>query len=142
MYFAPLSAPPLIASSKAFVVPRNPVVNGRSPPGFESFFGFAIHYTLSYSTYLTRLYIQANQNALRVRQIANDLSDRLRQFADQRRYGKNLIAARERRVLHQIDNFNVILPLQILFANVLEVSEGGDRSWGLTGNVKTQVPPT
>src|SRR5678815_1094323 len=94
----------------------------------------------SYSTYLTRLYIQPNQNALRVGEITDDLSNRLRQLAHERWDSKYLIAARKRRVLHQIDNFNVILALQIFFANVLEVSEGGERSWSLAGNVKPQVP--
>src|SRR5678815_1094765 len=96
----------------------------------------------SYSTYLTRLYIQPNQNALRVGEITDDLSNRLRQLAHERWDSKYLIAARKRRVLHQIDNFNVILALQIFFANVLEVSEGANRSWGLACNVKTQVPAT
>ena len=101
MYLARLSALPLIASSNFSVVLRSLLVNGRLPSGFEfSFVGFAIYYTLSYLTYLTRLYIQTNQNALRVGEIADNLSNRLRQLAHERWDSKYLIAARKRRVLH------------------------------------------
>src|ERR1051325_8552352 len=92
--------------------------------------------------YSTRLNIQANQNALGVGEIADDLSDRLRQLAHERRDRQDLIAARECRVVHQINHFNVILSFQILFTNVLEIFEGSERAWSLTGYVKTQVPAT
>ena|SRR4029079_6827159 len=101
MYLARLSAPPLIASSKLSVVLRSLVLKERLPLVFEfSFFGFAISTHFHTQTYLTRLDIQPYQNALRVREIADDLSNRLRQLAHERRDSKYLIAAREHRVLH------------------------------------------
>src|SRR4051794_2197468 len=101
MYLARLSGFALLASSKLSVALSSLVVNERFSLDFEfSFFGFAIQYTLSHSTYLTRLYIQPNQNALRVGEIADNFSNRLRQLAHERWDSNYLIAARERRVLH------------------------------------------
>ena len=52
-------------------------------------------------------------------------SMRLREFSHERGDRQDLIAACESWVLHQVDDFNVILALQIFFTNVFKVFEGG-----------------
>ena len=137
MYFARLNALPFSASSNASVALRSLLFDDRLLADFPfSFFGFAIQHTLS----SPRLDIQANQHTLGVGEIADDLSDRLRQFPHERRDGKDLIAARQRRVFHQIDDFNVILTFQILFANLFQILKGGERARRLARDIKAQIP--
>ena len=53
--------------------------------------------------------IKTNQNTLGVGEIADDLSDRLRELPHERRNRQDLISPRQRRVLHQVDDFDVLL---------------------------------
>src|SRR5689334_9583331 len=88
----------------------------------------------------SRLDIKTNQHPLGVGKVAYDLSDRLGQLPDERRNSKYLISARQGRVLHQVNYFDEILSFQILFTDLLQVLEGGERARSLPGNVETQVP--
>src|SRR5687768_9068040 len=65
--------------------------------------------------------IQAHERSLRVRQVADDLLDRLWQLAHQRRQRQDLIAARELRFLQQIDHFDPVFPGQMLLADPFQV---------------------
>ena len=68
-----------------------------------------------------RTEIQPHEDALGVREIADDLLDRFRQLAHQRWDRQNLVAARELRVFQQIDNLDAVPAGQMLFANAPEV---------------------
>ena len=52
--------------------------------------------------------IQPHQHPLGVREIANNLPDRLGQFAHQRWNGQDLVALGQLRILEQINNLNLI----------------------------------
>src|ERR1035437_7034386 len=55
-------------------------------------------------------YLQADEHRVGVRQIPDDLAHRLGQAAHQRRDRDDLIAPREPRVLHQVDQLDVVAP--------------------------------
>ena len=64
----------------------------------------------------------------------------MRKFSHERRNSQNLIAARQRGIFHQIDDFDVILTFQIFLANFFEILEGGERAGRLAGYIETQIP--
>ena len=84
--------------------------------------------------------IEADQHALLVGQVADDLLHRRRQTPDQRRHRDDLIAARELRLLQQIDDLDPVASGQMLFADRLEVAQRGGRSGALPGDVQPQDP--
>jgi hypothetical protein len=61
--------------------------------------------------------IKPNDYLLGVRQIANDLLERLGQPAYQRRYGHDLISSRQLRIFQEVDDFDAILAAQELVAS-------------------------
>ena len=67
--------------------------------------------------------LQTDQSTLRIAEIPHDFADRLRQLSHQRRDGEDLIASRKLRVLHQIDDFDVVATGKVFFAQTFKVSE-------------------
>ena len=83
--------------------------------------------------------IQPDEHAFRVREVADDLLDRFRQPPHERRHGQDLVAARELRILQQIDDLDLVAPLQMLLADLLQVREGQDRLRRLSRDVEPQL---
>src|SRR6185437_5124122 len=82
--------------------------------------------------------VEPYQHPLGVREIADDLLDRLGKVTHERGYCQNLIAAGELRVLQQIDDLDPVPVGQMLLADALEVGERAHAFWSLTGNVEAQ----
>src|SRR5512143_3103340 len=85
---------------------------------------------------LARAQLQAYQHARGVRQIPDNLAQRRRQSPHQRGDRHDLVAARELRVLHQINDLDAILALKVSLANLLEVGERCQRSRCLPRNIE------
>ena len=83
--------------------------------------------------------IQPDEHAFRVREVADDLLDRFGQPSHERGHGQDLVAARELRILQQIDDLDLVAPLQMLLADLLQVREGQDRLRRLSGDVEPQL---
>ena len=62
------------------------------------------------------------------------------QLAHQRRDRQDLVAARELRVLEQVDDLDPVLALEVLLADPLQVREGRHAPGGLAGDVEAQLP--
>jgi hypothetical protein len=54
--------------------------------------------------------IKADQHSFGIGQVADDALERLRQLPDQGRNGNDLMPHGERRILHQVDDFNLKRP--------------------------------
>ena len=65
--------------------------------------------------------LEADQHALGVRQVADQLLDRFRQFSDERRDGDDLIAAGELWVLDQVDHFDFVPSREVRVADLPQV---------------------
>lgn len=66
-----------------------------------------------------RLKIQPHQRPLRLGQIPDDFLDWRRQPSHQSWNGDDLITLCELRLLEQVDDFNAVLALQLVFTNFL-----------------------
>ena len=84
--------------------------------------------------------MQADQRSFRVRQVADDLADRLRQLPHQGRNGDDLVVPCQPRVLDEVDHFDLELARQVLLAESLEIGEGRDGLRRLPGDVQAQLP--
>src|SRR4051794_23408654 len=91
-------------------------------------------------TALLRAQIQAHQNSLGIRKVADNLAQRRRQSPDERRNRQYLVAFRQLRVLEQIDHGYAVLTLKMLFTDLLEVCDGGNALRRLSRHVEAQVP--
>src|SRR5215211_5308655 len=83
--------------------------------------------------------VQSDEHAFGVRKITDDLLDRFRKFPHQGWDGKDLVTACQLGMLEQIDDFNLILPRQVLFTDLLQIGECGKTLRGLPGNIKPQL---
>src|SRR5580765_3581066 len=86
----------------------------------------------------SRTEIQSHEHTLRVRQIADDLLDGLRQPPHERRQCEDLVALGELGVLEEIDHLDLVAPLQVRFADLLQIREREDRLRGLSRDVEAQ----
>ena len=68
-------------------------------------------------------YAEANQHALGVGQVTNDLAQRRWQPPNQCRNGQDLIAFGQLRLLEQIDDLDSIATRKVLFAQAFQVLE-------------------
>src|SRR4051812_45269813 len=84
--------------------------------------------------------VEADEHALGVRQVADDLPHRFGQAPLERRDGDDLLATRQLWPLEEIDDLDAVLPGQMLLADPPEIGEGGNRPWGLAGHVQPQLP--
>ena len=71
--------------------------------------------------------VQADEHSLGVREVPDDPAHRLGQPPNQRRYGEDLIAGSELRVLDQVDDLDPVAAGQVLLADLLEIGECFDR---------------
>ncbi len=71
-----------------------------------------------------RLDAEADQDALEVGQVPDDLAQWRGEPAHERREGEDVVAAGQRRVLDQVDDLDLVLAGQMLLAQVLQVGEG------------------
>jgi hypothetical protein len=86
---------------------------------------------------LAHAQIQADENAFGVREIPDDLLDRFGKTPDERRDRQDLIALGQLRVLQEIDDLDLIVPVQMFLANLLQVSEGKNRLRSLARYVES-----
>lgn len=84
--------------------------------------------------------IQADEHALGIGQIADDLAHRCGKFAHQGWDCQDLIALRQLRMFEQIDDLDLILAGQVLVAKFFEIGEGGQALGRLPGNIEAQLP--
>src|SRR5689334_8231520 len=70
--------------------------------------------------------IQSDQDAFRVREIADDLLDRFRQPPHEGGQGENLVALRELRTRDQIDHVDRVAPVEVLLADLPQIRERED----------------
>src|SRR5580704_2278768 len=89
---------------------------------------------------IARTKVEADEDPLGVGQVTDDLADRRRQFPHESWNGQNLIALRELRIFHQINDFDAVAAGEMLFAELLEIAKGGDRFEGRPGDVEPQIP--
>src|SRR5262245_33216529 len=82
--------------------------------------------------------IEADENAIGVREIADDLAHGLGKPAHERRHREDLIAGGQLRILDQVDDLDPIPPGQMLLADSLQIRERGDRSRRLPSDVQAQ----
>src|ERR1043165_7817916 len=66
------------------------------------------------------------------------LTHRQRLFPDERGGGDDAIAFEVRRFLENVDDFQIVTALQMLFANLLDVRQGARRSRASSGNVEVE----
>jgi hypothetical protein len=71
-----------------------------------------------------RLQGQAHQHAIGVGEVANDLANFQREFDLERGNGDDVIPARQVRILQNIDHFDLVTALQVLFAQDTEIGDG------------------
>src|SRR5580698_1920239 len=84
--------------------------------------------------------IQANQDPLGIGQVTDDLLDRLGQPPHQGRNRENLVALGQLRLLDQIDDLDVILAFQMLFADLLQILKRRDRLGRGSCDVEPEIP--
>ena len=88
-----------------------------------------------------RLDPEADEDALGVGQVTDDLAEGRGQSADERRDGEDVVAPASDGLLDQIDDLDLVAPGQMLLAQVLQVGERAQRLGRLTRDVQAQVPP-
>ena len=82
--------------------------------------------------------VEAHEDAVRVREVADDLLDRFRQPPYERWHGQDLVALCELRILNEIDDLDLVAAVQVFLADLLQVSEGQGRLRRLSGDVQAQ----
>ena len=85
-----------------------------------------------------RLQIQPHNDALGLREVPNDFLDRRREPSNQCGNSNDLIALGQLRLLKQIDDFDAVLAVQFVLANLLEVGNRNNRIRRLARYVKPQ----
>jgi hypothetical protein len=56
------------------------------------------------------------------------------------RHGDDLVVLGTRGVHHEVDDFDLIFPLEMCFADALQIDESGGGSWCLAGNIQPEPP--
>src|SRR5450759_3120475 len=68
--------------------------------------------------------IQPDQNPLEIRKIADDPPQGWRQFLDQGGHGDDLLSLGQHRLLIDVDHLEVVAPLEMLLADLLDIVYG------------------
>ena len=89
------------------------------------------------SSLLAHPQIQPDENAFGVREIPDDLLDRFGETPVERRDRQDLIALGQLRVLQEIDDLDLIVPVQMFLTDLLQVSEGKNRLRSLARYVES-----
>jgi len=87
-----------------------------------------------------RLEVKSHQDAFRIREVPDDLPQRLRKLSHQGRDGHYLIAFRKLRVPKEVNYFDVVLSWHVFLTDLLEICKGGDRLRRLSCHIKPQLP--
>ena len=61
-------------------------------------------------------------------------------FPQDRRHGEDLVLACNLRVLHKIDDLDMVASGEVLFADSLEIAERGDGFRGRSRDIQPQIP--
>ena len=69
--------------------------------------------------------VEAGQDALGVGQVTDDFANGRRPCSHDRRHGDDLVVNRDLRILHQIDDLDMVASGEMFFADLLEIAEGG-----------------
>lgn len=69
---------------------------------------------------------ETSQHALGVRQIADNFTNGQRLYPHERRQCDDLVGTRDLRVLHQIDEFDIVLSREMLFADLPKIAESDE----------------
>src|SRR5437868_10542347 len=96
----------------------------------------ALVHSPAHSLGTDRPQLEADKDPFRIREIADDLAHRRRQFAHQRWDGDDLVLPRPLGILNEIDDLDRIFSWQVLIAEFLEVFDSADRFLGLTRHIK------
>jgi hypothetical protein len=88
----------------------------------------------------SRLEIESDQYLFRIGTITDDRADRLREFSQECRDGKDLVPCCQVGALQQIYYFYGVLTLRVFLAEFLKSCKSSERLWRLTGRVKAQIP--
>src|SRR4051794_29799285 len=86
----------------------------------------------------SRPQIETDQHLLFIRHIADQLPQWRRQTFDERRRRDDLIATRERQMCIQVDHFECVAPLEVLFADAPDVFDRAHRLWRRAGHIQTE----
>lgn len=85
---------------------------------------------------MNRPEVKSDQYALGVGEVADDFPDRFRQLSNQGGDGQDLIAPGQLGIDQQVNQFDLILAGQMVFADLLQVGEGFQTLWGLSGDIQ------
>src|SRR5665213_77178 len=138
---------PLTYKRKTYFSRRELEPGGTNPPAnpgfrFRSgllFFGGIFMLAFMYcSTYLPQ--IEAHQQQQTVGQVPDDRSERWWKPSYQGWNCYDLVAESKLRILPEVDHFDLIAALQMLFTHRLEVVEGANGLGSLAGHVEPQIP--
>src|SRR4051812_10278983 len=84
--------------------------------------------------------VETDQYPLGVREIPDDLANRLGKPALERRNCDDLLPLCQLRPLEEVDDLDGVLALQVLLADLAQVGERGHRPRRLPGDVEPQLP--
>src|SRR5687767_15912095 len=82
--------------------------------------------------------IESEQHAVAVRHVADDPPHRQGELLDEGRCGDDLLAFREDRLLVDVDDFQIVPPLEVLVADGPQVVDGAGRSGGHARDVQSK----
>src|SRR5882724_3727731 len=85
-----------------------------------------------------RLQVQAEKDAFSVGHIADETPQGKGKTFDERRRGDNLIAPGQSGMLVNVDDFQCIAPLEMLFANLFDIEDGAGGASGRSGDIEAQ----
>jgi len=83
--------------------------------------------------------LEPYQDTLGIRQVSDNLTNRNGQISDQGRDSDDLMVSCERRILYKVNNLYVIRGVCVLVADLLQVRYCGERFWGLSRDIQSQV---
>src|SRR5690348_16419875 len=83
--------------------------------------------------------VEAHEDTLLVGEVADDLRDRLRQPAHQRRDGQDLVARGELRGAEQVDHLDAVLAREVGLADAAQLRERGHGLRGLSRDVEPEL---
>src|ERR1700730_1317436 len=86
-----------------------------------------------------RANIEAHEDTLGVREVADNFANGLRKVAYQGRNGKYLVVLSELGGFYQVDDVEPVTALQMLLTNFLQIPQGDQGFWCLTGDVQAQL---
>src|ERR1022692_3404587 len=104
----------------------------------ERFFFLSANLFPPSASYYFRIQVQSEEHFFKVRQVANDPSQREREQFNERGHRHNLLVPGQIRLLVNVDDFQVIPILQVLLTNPLDILYSQRRFQGGSAYVQTQ----